>query len=1150
MMKKFWKILFVCMAVCALFLLPACKKSRGSDTPDPDDDPPPAVVPLRLNTNEITLTLGNTEQLTATYTQEGTQAVQWSSSNDAVASVQNGLVTANDVGTATVTATYGEQTATCAVTVDFGTLSATVTVNGYDPDEDGDGVNIAVNDTLDLNGSVRFNGKTYTDARLSYRFSDESIGQEENGIFTAKKKGVTTVTVQASWRGLTSIPVVIFDINVISNVAITVNGGATNKATLYTAESWAGKTDYVREMDFVVGVTDNGVAKTPVVAILDDGAQYVQYDASAQKITALKEGEAVVRVSYNDGAEVHKLDVPVTVMRPVAMYTETLTFFSAADGFGDVALRTVFASDTGLADAYQGTVTGNDPATWQTSKALGNVTQDGKINGLVVSDTQKTDTYIKVYGPVGGYIIPVEAYTKVIRTAEDLRYLEVSASNPHIRTDGSLYTVGGYVVLRNDITDAVTITHGNIRNDDSSNGFGGIFDGLGHSLVYKQSDAYGLFGNLVEKAIVRNFAVTCTMERNGSVLCQYSGRSSTENYQNYAQINNVYVRVLAGAGNMQGVIRSRLSWVRIRNVVIEVEDDVKFADSWYTGALFGGDQRAMNYEGKHTEQKDVLYNVYLISKQWATNLVNTSTPANSYRYYGVNENRAADEYEYTKDVYDYVYRTENAEDMIAALAAYENKSDGFNSFWSVASGMPVWLGGGTRILVNGGDAKNILLSPGASTDFAISVFKNGEAVQDAETDVQVTGTAVTYNKNTGKLVAGNDRGEATVTVTYNDNGTPVIVTVNVTVNVPVSNYAEKLTFFSAVDGFGDLDMATAFGENITSAYQGNTPLTVRDNKIFGLSVSATEKTTTEITVYSANKGYIFQVEAYTKVMRTVQDLQYLAVSENNANIAASDGKYIVNGYIVLANDIDDPDLGVTSASTISHTVTDSGNGFAGVFDGLGHSIAFRAPTSGLFGRLLANAVVKNVDLQVVIVNWNSTAIATSMAGTWNERNTTLQNVHIHVSRQNGSYVGVLGQITQWGRLRSMVVEVDSPMTYQGAYRNGSMFGLSSNLGMTDGGDGKAPMVNVYLIADHHAVETNYDNSRWYGVNEDPDADTEWTATKKQFGSLNGYDMLYRTETVAEMHAALSDYANKHYGFDSAYWDLSGNMPVWVGAGNH
>ena len=77
------------------------------------------VVAVSLNYSSISLEEGQNRQLTASITpfDATDQIVTWSSSNTSIATVTDGLVTARSEGTATITASCGGKSATCAVTV-------------------------------------------------------------------------------------------------------------------------------------------------------------------------------------------------------------------------------------------------------------------------------------------------------------------------------------------------------------------------------------------------------------------------------------------------------------------------------------------------------------------------------------------------------------------------------------------------------------------------------------------------------------------------------------------------------------------------------------------------------------------------------------------------------------------------------------------------------------------------------------------------------------------------------------------------------------------------------------------------------------------------------------------------------------------------
>jgi len=86
-----------------------------------DINPTVYVTGVSLDKTSATINLGGTQTLTATITPTNAtnKAVTWSSSNTNVATITNGIVTANAVGTTIITATTvdGGKTASCNVTV-------------------------------------------------------------------------------------------------------------------------------------------------------------------------------------------------------------------------------------------------------------------------------------------------------------------------------------------------------------------------------------------------------------------------------------------------------------------------------------------------------------------------------------------------------------------------------------------------------------------------------------------------------------------------------------------------------------------------------------------------------------------------------------------------------------------------------------------------------------------------------------------------------------------------------------------------------------------------------------------------------------------------------------------------------------------------
>ena len=85
---------------------------------------PTPVTSITLDKTSASLKVGETVTLSATVgpADATDKTVSWSSSDATVASVSNGVVTARKLGTATITATAGNMTATCTITVRSDTL--------------------------------------------------------------------------------------------------------------------------------------------------------------------------------------------------------------------------------------------------------------------------------------------------------------------------------------------------------------------------------------------------------------------------------------------------------------------------------------------------------------------------------------------------------------------------------------------------------------------------------------------------------------------------------------------------------------------------------------------------------------------------------------------------------------------------------------------------------------------------------------------------------------------------------------------------------------------------------------------------------------------------------------------------------------------
>ncbi len=151
---------------------------------------PTFITDISLNKNATTLRAGTTETLTATVTPENaTDAVVWSSSDENVATVENGVVTAVAGGTATITAASASDAtikAECVVTV-----LAPIAVTGVTLNKTATTLLVGWKETL--TATVAPEDATNND--VVWTSSDESVATVENGVVTAVAKGTADITV-------------------------------------------------------------------------------------------------------------------------------------------------------------------------------------------------------------------------------------------------------------------------------------------------------------------------------------------------------------------------------------------------------------------------------------------------------------------------------------------------------------------------------------------------------------------------------------------------------------------------------------------------------------------------------------------------------------------------------------------------------------------------------------------------------------------------------------------------------------------------------------------------------------------------------------------------------------------------------------------
>lgn len=169
-----------------------------------DEEKAKEIESITLSIKNVSLSPGNTIQLVETYSPSDAvvEKITWTSSDNNVATVEDGLVTAMRNGTATITVSSDSGVkATCNITVNSSVV--TVTTVNINPSS----VSIRVNGTTQL--SAEFYPPYASNKTLTWRSSNKSIATVDgNGLVTGKKAGQATIFATSS-NGVVGVATVI-----------------------------------------------------------------------------------------------------------------------------------------------------------------------------------------------------------------------------------------------------------------------------------------------------------------------------------------------------------------------------------------------------------------------------------------------------------------------------------------------------------------------------------------------------------------------------------------------------------------------------------------------------------------------------------------------------------------------------------------------------------------------------------------------------------------------------------------------------------------------------------------------------------------------------------------------------------------------------
>ena len=372
-------------------------------------------VPLQgieLDKSAITMNKGEkSEALKVSYNPEDTtddKTVTWSSEDEDIATVENGVVTAVGAGETTITATVGEFTATCEVTV----LSPLESIS---VEADGETDSLEVGDTVNL--TVKYNPEDTTDdKKVTWTSSDDTVATvDENGVVTAVGGGTATITADVNGHTATC------DIKVLIH---------TTGISLGSEELQLAKGEVSDPIEVTYNPENTDDSKELTWTSSDDTVATVDENGA---VTAVGGGTATIRATLNANESIYA-ECEVTVSVPLESIT--LTADKETDGLeaGDTVNLTVHynPADTTVDKAV----------TWTSSNdAVATVDENGVVTA------------------VGGGTATITATVSGISATCDIKVLT--------HTTGISLGTTSMELMKGEVSDPIIVTFEPADTDDS-----------------------------------------------------------------------------------------------------------------------------------------------------------------------------------------------------------------------------------------------------------------------------------------------------------------------------------------------------------------------------------------------------------------------------------------------------------------------------------------------------------------------------------------------------------------------------------------------------------------------------------------------------------------------------------------------------------
>ncbi len=310
-----------------------------------------AVTSITLDKTSLSMQVGETETITAIVSPDNAtdKTVEWGSSDVAVATVADGIITAKKSGEATITAKSGSCIAECKVTITVSAESVTL---------DKTSLSLAIGESATLTATVKPDDAT--DKTVIWSSSDESVARVDNGKVTAVKSGKATVTAKCGVKTAECAVTVTVPVSSITldktTLSLVIGESFTLTATV--------KPDDATDKTVIWSSSDESVAR------VDNG-----------KVTAVNAGQA--KISAAVGNITTSCNVVVYQSDNVIIYTtadkKVLKPYNE-DAFGSAIVSNTYVGDVGI-------ITFEKPVTFIGNMAFN---EQSKLKSIVIPNAVST----------------------------------------------------------------------------------------------------------------------------------------------------------------------------------------------------------------------------------------------------------------------------------------------------------------------------------------------------------------------------------------------------------------------------------------------------------------------------------------------------------------------------------------------------------------------------------------------------------------------------------------------------------------------------------------------------------------------------------------------------------------------------------------